>query len=264
MQQAAAQQTNFKRTFGSDFIATATRTIRDSQMALNCRALSNIRALLDDLTRGPVCNRNVLPQGVRYLFEAQTDEFEVCKILSKAAATCALSLIEQLKKLNYGAAAAKKQKGCQWKWPAAAAASSSVILQHPHRLQTRGRIAVILPAGGVREPRRPARVLLNSRTAKSCRQSDGRHQSGCCRLPGGAVTCLEDFFADASVFVAYGNEKLNNADFVLDEQDEEVSEPDECSSREHAVCFFNDILHCWAANRRRLANGKAERFIALL
>ncbi|PAA77721.1 hypothetical protein BOX15_Mlig004165g1 [Macrostomum lignano] len=229
MQQQQQQQTNLKRTVRVRFYRNGDSHYSGFQMALTAERYRTFEALLDDLTRGPVCNRNVLPQGVRYLFEAQTGRRVrgLQDFIEGGSYVCAS--FEQLKKLNYGAAAAKKQKaangnGPQQQLPAAPSSSASASAA------TRGRIAVILPGGGVPRPRRPARVLLNSRTAKSFDRVMA-DISQAARLPGGAVrrlyrlddrrlvTCLEDFFADASVFVAYGNEKLNNADFVLDEQD---------------------------------------------
>uniref|UniRef100_A0A1I8HVQ3 Doublecortin domain-containing protein n=1 Tax=Macrostomum lignano TaxID=282301 RepID=A0A1I8HVQ3_9PLAT len=193
MQQQQQQQTNLKRTVRVRFYRNGDSHYSGFQMALTAERYRTFEALLDDLTRGPVCNRNVLPQGVRYLFEAQTGRRVrgLQDFIEGGSYVCAS--FEQLKKLNYGAAAAKKQKaangnGPQQQLPAAPSSSASASAA------TRGRIAVILPGGGCRG---------HAAQLESC----------------STVTCLEDFFADASVFVAYGNEKLNNADFVLDEQD---------------------------------------------
>ncbi|XP_046404939.1 uncharacterized protein LOC124170267 isoform X2 [Ischnura elegans] len=95
----------------------------------------------------------------------------------------------------------------------------------PNGVVVRPRVVTVIRNGSSR-PRKVVRLLLNRRTAPCFNSALSalthaiKLDSGAVRkvftLDGTPVTCLEDFFREDDIFVAYGSERYSRDDFDLD------------------------------------------------
>ncbi|XP_071444456.1 serine/threonine-protein kinase DCLK1-like isoform X2 [Hetaerina americana] len=126
--------------------------------------------------------------------------------------------------------AAVNSPSSSWSIWSKVSSSTSQPLQNGHHSSPNGvivrpRVVTVIRNGSSR-PRKVVRLLLNRRTAPCFNSALSaltlaiKLDSGAVRkvftLDGTPVTCLEDFFREDDIFVAYGSERYSRDDFDLD------------------------------------------------
>lgn len=216
-----------KRAMKVRFYRNGDKFFKGIVYAVSCERFRTLDALLVDLTNSPVCDRNVLPNGVRHIFStdgthkiSQLDQLE-----EGESYVCAST--ELFKRLDY-----TKSASPNWNVNVRAKDDDSAIsgtmresLTEDMKDYIKPKLVTIVRNGS--KPRKAVRVLLNRKTAHSFDQVMDditeaiKLDSGAVRkvftLDGKQVTNLYDFFQDDSVFVAYGPERFSADDFDLDD-----------------------------------------------
>ncbi|XP_074651929.1 serine/threonine-protein kinase DCLK1-like [Tubulanus polymorphus] len=186
-------------------------------------------SLLAELTSSPLCNRVVLPNGVRAVFSLDgTRKISDLEQLEDGESyVCASG--EIFKKAEY-----QKSRNPTWnpnvKTFDTQEGFTTSLSQNNFDLGRdviKPKLVTVIRNG--MKPRKAVRILLNRKTAKSFDQvltditNAIKLDSGAVRkiftLDGKPVSNLMDFFQDESVFIAYGQERFSLDDFDLDDNE---------------------------------------------
>ncbi|CAK8675206.1 unnamed protein product [Clavelina lepadiformis] len=215
--------------------------------AISSTKVRSFDMLLSDLTSRLTDNVN-LPQGVRFIFSVDglkkinsIHEFE-----QGESYVCSSS--DFYKKINYAqntnpnwcanvrtcsssSLKLRQQEKSDWICQDPKTFSSHESLRRHKRKQIcdfiHPKLITVIRSG--RKPRKAVRMLLNKKTAHSLEQIFNdisklvRLDTGAVRkiysVCGKQIFCLKDFFGDEDVFIAYGQEKLSQDDFIIDDEE---------------------------------------------
>ncbi|KAG1659312.1 Serine/threonine-protein kinase DCLK1 [Nymphon striatum] len=233
-----------KRARKVQFFINADRFFKGIQFAVSSERFRSFESLLEELTRLLADHQADLPTGVRIIYNTNGTKVScVDEILEGHSYICASS--EPFKNLDYSrnenrtwcvtrkySSTNSQSLPSSCSTPSRSSESSpystpSVSMDSPicaNRDFIRPRLVTII-RNGIR-PRKAVRMLLNKKTAQTFDQvlsdvTDSiKLDTGAVRkvftLGGKQVVCLEDFFKDALVFIAYGQERYSHDDFDLD------------------------------------------------
>ncbi|XP_060064382.1 serine/threonine-protein kinase DCLK1-like [Ylistrum balloti] len=219
--------TDDKRAMKVRFYRNGDKFFKGIVYAVSCERFRTLDSLLVDLTDSPVCDRNVLPNGVRHIFSADGSHkvTRLDQLEEGESYVCAST--DLFKRLDY-----TKSASPNWNVNVRAKDDDSAIsgamresLTEDMKDYIKPKLVTIVRNGS--KPRKAVRVLLNRKTAHSFDQVMDditeaiKLDSGAVRkvftLDGKQVTNLYDFFQDDSVFIAYGPERFSADDFDLDD-----------------------------------------------
>lgn len=222
-----------KRAMKVRFYRNGDRFFKGIVYAVSAERFRTFESLMAELTSSPVCDKNILPNGVRYIFSAENghkirslDELE-----EGESYVCAST--DVFKHLDYTC-----MQGPHWNVNNKARESGPLIgrLQGPEsdfKDYVKPKLVTVIRNGP--KPRKAVRVLLNKKTAQSFDQVLAditeaiKLDSGAVRkiftLDGRQVSTLKDFFGEETVYIAYGQEKLCQDDFDLDDNEVKLVSP---------------------------------------
>ncbi|XP_077984974.1 serine/threonine-protein kinase DCLK1-like isoform X2 [Glandiceps talaboti] len=244
------------------FYRNGDRFYKGIVLAVSPERFRSFEALLADLTR-TLSDKVSLPQGVRTIFtiDGQRKISGLDDLEEGRSYVCASS--EVFKKIDY-----KKTTNPEWKVGSttpkmkrkggggggtgngiendlesidggAGVTPVGGFVSAEDRDYIRPKLVTIVKNGP--KPRRAVRILLNKKTAHGFEQvlndiTDAiKLDSGAVRklytVDGRQVTCLQDFFKDDDVFIAYGPEKYSHDDFDLDTEECKTVTPYRSSPR---------------------------------
>ncbi|OWF52900.1 serine/threonine-protein kinase DCLK1-like isoform X2 [Mizuhopecten yessoensis] len=227
--------TDDKRAMKVRFYRNGDKFFKGIVYAVSCERFRTLDSLLVDLTNSPVCDRNVLPNGVRHIFSTDGSHkvTNLDQLEEGESYVCAST--ELFKRLDY-----TKSASPNWNVNVRAKDDDSAIsgtnresLMEDMKDYIKPKLVTIVRNGS--KPRKAVRVLLNRKTAHSFDQVMDditeaiKLDSGAVRkvftLDGKQVTNLYDFFQDDSVFIAYGPERFSADDFDLDDNEVRLVSP---------------------------------------
>ncbi|XP_070552659.1 serine/threonine-protein kinase DCLK1-like [Ptychodera flava] len=258
------------------FYRNGDRFYKGIVLAVSPERFRSFEALLADLTR-TLSDKVSLPQGVRTIFtiDGQRKISTLDELEEGRSYVCASS--EVFKKIDY-----KKTTNPEWKVGSTTpkmkrknAGGNGVIDNDQESVDGGGttptgqsgedrdyirpKLVTIIKNGP--KPRKAVRILLNKKTAHSFEQvlndiTDAiKLDSGAVRklytVDGRQVTCLQDFFKEEDVFIAYGPEKYSHDDFDLDNEECKTVTPYRSSPRRTKRV----LLKSPASVRRKLSQG---------
>uniref|UniRef100_A0A8W8KQ93 non-specific serine/threonine protein kinase n=5 Tax=Magallana gigas TaxID=29159 RepID=A0A8W8KQ93_MAGGI len=222
-----------KRAMKVRFYRNGDRFFKGIVYAVSAERFRTFESLMAELTSSPVCDKNILPNGVRYIFTAENghkirtlDELE-----EGESYVCAST--DVFKHLDYTC-----MQGPHWNVNNKARGSGPLLghLQGPEsdfKDYVKPKLVTVIRNGP--KPRKAVRVLLNKKTAQSFDQVLAditeaiKLDSGAVRkiftLDGRQVSTLRDFFGEETVYIAYGQEKLCQDDFDLDDNEVKLVSP---------------------------------------
>ncbi|XP_048777484.2 serine/threonine-protein kinase DCLK1-like isoform X2 [Ostrea edulis] len=227
------KQTEDKRARKVRFYRNGDRFFKGIVYAVSAERFRTFESLMAELTSSPVCDKNILPNGVRYIFSAEyghkirsMDELE-----EGESYVCAST--DVFKSLDYTC-----MQGPHWNVNNKAR-ENGPLLGRPQGAESefkdyiKPKLVTVIRNGP--KPRKAVRVLLNKKTAHSFNQVLAdmteaiKLDSGAVRkiftLDGRQISTLKDFFGEDSVFIAYGQEKLCQDDFDLDDSEVKLVSP---------------------------------------
>ncbi|CAH1778060.1 unnamed protein product [Owenia fusiformis] len=212
------------------FYRNGDRFFKGMIYAVSPERFRTFESLMAELTRSPLCDNNILPKGVRYVFtlngnkrvsnldELEEGESYVC------ASTGLFKNIDYNRgsNPNWNPNVKSSHEGTD-----KAALATSLDLEDDSKDFIKPRLVTIIRNGS--KPRKAVRVLLNKKTAHSFDQVlndindaikfDGGYLKKVYSITGKPINCLPDFFKDDNVFIAYGPEKYSLDDFDLDDNE---------------------------------------------
>ncbi|XP_050416467.1 serine/threonine-protein kinase DCLK1 [Patella vulgata] len=210
------------------FYRNGDRFFKGMLYAVSAERFRTFESLLAELTSSPLCDKNVLPQGVRYIFSVDSakiitnlDQLEegesyVC------ASTDIFRDIEYHKSVNPNWNVNAKAREAQEQTP-----TSPRDLTDEDKGFIKPKLVTVIRNGS--KPRKAVRIVLNKKTAHSFSQVldditeaiklDSGSVKKIFTVDGRQVTCLSDFFQDETIFIAYGAEKCSMEDFDLDQKE---------------------------------------------
>ncbi|XP_071951404.1 serine/threonine-protein kinase DCLK1-like [Antedon mediterranea] len=223
--------TTDKKAIKVRFYRNGDRLFKGITYAVSPERFRNFEALLADLTR-TLADQSHLPQGVRQIFTADGSRriHSLTELLPGESYVCASQ--EVFKRIDY-----TKISNQTWSHGTPPRESKSLYENRSSSPANRGvesaqedtrtfikpKLVTVIKSGS--KPRKAARILLNKKTAHSFDQvltdiTDAiKLDSGAVRklytINGKQVTCLQDFFKDDEVFIAYGQERHSHDDFDL-------------------------------------------------
>ncbi|XP_019621245.1 PREDICTED: serine/threonine-protein kinase DCLK1-like isoform X1 [Branchiostoma belcheri] len=216
------------------FYRNGDRFFKGIVYAVSPERFRSFEALLADLTRTLTDNVN-LPQGVRMIFtiDGSRKVSSIDDIEEGESYVCAST--EVFKRLDY-------TKNVNPSWISnlkkkdefhTGTSPSDRQQQEENRDYIRPKLITVIRHGT--KPRKAVRILLNKKTAHSFNQVLNditmaiKLDTGIVRkiftIGGKQVTCLQDFFEDDDIFVAYGPEKYSSDDFDLEGDELKVVSP---------------------------------------
>ncbi|XP_063415280.1 serine/threonine-protein kinase DCLK2-like isoform X1 [Mytilus trossulus] len=208
------------------FYRNGDRFFKGIVYAVSAERFRCLDSLLVDLTGSPLCDKNILPNGVRHIFtmDGTKKVANLNQLEEGESYVCAST--DVFKKLDYA-----KTANPNWNVnakPKDDPLSASFGLSGDGKDYIKPKLITVIKNG--LKPRKAVRVLLNKKTAHSFEQVLNdvteaiKLNSGIVRkiftVDGQPVNSLYDFFKDEnSVFIAYGHERCTQDDFDLDENE---------------------------------------------
>ncbi|XP_033632372.1 serine/threonine-protein kinase DCLK1-like [Asterias rubens] len=213
------------------FYRNGDRFFKGIVYAVSTERFRTFESLLADLTR-TLSDKSHLPQGVRQILTIDGARKISSLDMLEAGESYVCSSIEVFKRIDYmknsdtswRVGVAKKEKDTSASRDSGTPMPRSTEgLIEDHRDFIKPKLVTIIKSGA--KPRKAVRILLNKKTAHSFDQvltdiTDAiKLDSGAVRklytLDGRQVTCLQDFFKDDDVFIAYGQERYSHDDFDI-------------------------------------------------
>lgn len=220
------RSSNEKRAKKVRFYRNGDRFFKGIVYAVSAERFRTLDSLLVDLTDSPLCDKNILPNGVRHIFtlDGSKKVSNLYQLEEGESYVCAST--DVFKKLDY-----IKSENPNWNVNAKPkddplAASFGLIGDSKDYIKPK---LITVIRNGLK-PRKAVRVLLNKKTAHSFEQVLNdvteaiKLDSGIVRkiftVDGQQVNSLFDFFKDDNtVFIAYGHERCATDDFDLDDNE---------------------------------------------
>ncbi|ESO93820.1 hypothetical protein LOTGIDRAFT_228585 [Lottia gigantea] len=228
LRQSILRVSENKRAKKVRFYRNGDRFFQGLLYAVSPERFRTFESLLAELTLSPLCDKNILPNGVRYIFSADTSKVitSLDQIEEGESYICASTAAFKDVKYN--------RTGSQnWNWNVKARENQDPTSMLPSDLNDedkafiKPKLVTVIRNGS--KPRKAVRILLNRKTAHSFSQvldditNAIKLDSGTVKriftIDGRQVTCLSDFFQDDTIFIAYGAEKLSADDFDLDHKE---------------------------------------------
>ncbi|XP_061165269.1 serine/threonine-protein kinase DCLK1-like isoform X1 [Saccostrea echinata] len=227
------KHTDDKRARKVRFYRNGDRFFKGIVYAVSAERFRTFESLMAELTSSPVCDKNILPNGVRYIFSAENGHkiHSLDELEEGESYVCAST--DVFKNLDYTC-----MQGPHWNVNNKARESGPLLgrlqgAESDFKDYVKPKLVTVIRNGP--KPRKAVRVLLNKKTAHSFDQVLAditeaiKLDSGAVRkiftLDGRQVSSLKDFFGDDSVFIAYGQEKLSQDDFDLDDNEVKLVSP---------------------------------------
>ncbi|XP_038055671.1 serine/threonine-protein kinase DCLK1-like [Patiria miniata] len=215
------------------FYRNGDRFFKGIVYAVSPERFRTFESLLADLTR-TLSDKSHLPQGVRQILSIDGSRKISNLDQLEAGESYVCSSIEVFKRIDY-----MKNSDPSWRVGIVAKKDKDVAgagrdsstpmprttegLIEDHRDFIKPKLVTIIKSGA--KPRKAVRILLNKKTAHSFDQvltditEAIKLDSGAVRklytLDGRQITCLQDFFKDDDVFIAYGQERYSHDDFDI-------------------------------------------------
>ncbi|KAK2165243.1 hypothetical protein LSH36_53g07060 [Paralvinella palmiformis] len=208
------------------FYRNGDRFFKGMVYAVSPERFRTFESLMSELTLSPICDKTVLPKGVRYLFsidgskkitdldQLEEGESYVC------ASTQVFHKIDYPKSLNPNWNHNRNRTSRE----SSATAGTNRFADPEEREYIKPRLVTVVGSGS--KPRKAVRILLNKKTAHSFDQVLNditeaiKLDSGAVKriftIGGKQVITLRDFFGEESTFIAYGNERYAMDDFEMD------------------------------------------------
>lgn len=189
-------------------------------MAVTPERYRSFDSLASDLTRALISSVT-LPNGVRAIYTMDGKKVQNINDLEDGKCYVVSGQGEMFKKVEYSSTKVKRGSSLTGlpQFPVSTGRQISAI-----PLCVKARIITLIRHGT--KPRKVVRLLLNKRNAPSLEHAMEsiteavKLDSGAVRkvytLSGQQVTCLEQFFENDDIFIAYGSEKSSQEDFELD------------------------------------------------
>nr|XP_034182091.1 probable serine/threonine-protein kinase fhkE [Osmia lignaria]XP_034182092.1 probable serine/threonine-protein kinase fhkE [Osmia lignaria] len=189
-------------------------------MAVTAERYRSFDSLASDLTRALISSVT-LPNGVRAIYTMDGKRVQNINDLEDGKCYVVSGQGEIFKKVEYSSTKVKRGSSLTGlpQFPVSTGRQISAI-----PLCVKARIITLIRHGT--KPRKVVRLLLNKRNAPSLEHAMEaiteavKLDSGAVRkvytLSGQQVTCLEQFFENDDIFIAYGSEKSSQEDFELD------------------------------------------------
>ncbi|XP_067663721.1 serine/threonine-protein kinase DCLK1-like isoform X2 [Haliotis asinina] len=214
------------------FYRNGDRFFKGMIYAVSPERFRTFESLMAELTLSPLCDKVVLPNGVRHMFTMDGSKkiTSLCELQEGESYVCAST--DVFKNLEYTTSSSPnwnynvKSRGADSQDGGASVANEKYENENKGFI-LKPKLVTIIRNGS--KPRKAVRILLNKKTAHSFDQvltditEAIKLDSGAVRkiftLDGRQVCCLADFFSDETIFVAYGHEKLSVDDFDLDDNE---------------------------------------------
>ncbi|XP_072170937.1 serine/threonine-protein kinase DCLK1-like [Diadema setosum] len=210
------------------FYRNGDRFFKGIVYAVSPERFRTFEALLEDLTR-TLSDKAHLPQGVRHVFTIDGARKVTSLEQLRPEESYVCSSQDIFKRLEYQrnndpawkVGLAKREKDARESNTPLPRSTDGII--EDNREFIKPRLVTVIKSGA--KPRKAVRILLNKKTAHSFEQvltdiTDAiKLDSGAVRklytLDGRQIHCLQDFFKDDDVFIAYGQERFCHDDFDL-------------------------------------------------
>ncbi|XP_071478079.1 serine/threonine-protein kinase DCLK1-like [Diadema antillarum] len=210
------------------FYRNGDRFFKGIVYAVSPERFRTFEALLEDLTR-TLSDKAHLPQGVRHVFTIDGARKVTSLEQLRPEESYVCSSQDIFKRLEYQrnndpawkVGLAKREKDGRESITPLPRSTDGII--EDNREFIKPRLVTVIKSGA--KPRKAVRILLNKKTAHSFEQvltdiTDAiKLDSGAVRklytLDGRQIHCLQDFFKDDDVFIAYGQERFCHDDFDL-------------------------------------------------
>ncbi|KAL8612917.1 hypothetical protein ACOMHN_034994 [Nucella lapillus] len=219
------------------FYRNGDRFFKGMVYAVSPERFRTFESLMAELTSSPVCDKNVMPQGVRHMFTVDgSKKITTLEDLEEGESyVCASTDI--FRRMDYTRACSSPNwnqnrravsretlaLGTNGTGNESARSASREHMDDEIRGFIRPKLITVIRNGS--KPRKAVRVLLNRKTAHSFDQvltditEAIKLDSGAVRrvytVDGRPVACLADFFQEDSIFIAYGQERMTSDDFDL-------------------------------------------------
>ncbi|KAK3100502.1 hypothetical protein FSP39_021014 [Pinctada imbricata] len=221
------------------FYRNGDRFFKGIVYAVSSERFRTFESLMADLTSSPVCDKNVLPSGVRHIFNAETGRKirSLHELEEGESYVCAST--DVFKDVDYNSPKSNPNWISQNKTPKdvdpilAGLTKTATFEDDYSKHYIKPKLVTIIRNGP--KPRKAVRVLLNKKTAHSFDQvltditEAIKLDSGAVRkiytLDGRPVSSLPDFFREEDVFIAYGQERYSQDDFALDDNEVKLVTP---------------------------------------
>nr|XP_012136815.1 PREDICTED: serine/threonine-protein kinase GD17699-like isoform X2 [Megachile rotundata] len=189
-------------------------------MAVTAERYRSFDSLTSDLTRALISSVT-LPNGVRAIYTMDGKKVQSISDLEDGKCYVVSGQGEMFKKVEYSSTKVRRGSSLSGlpQFPASTGRQISAI-----PLCVKAKIITLIRHGT--KPRKVVRLLLNKRNAPNLEHAMEaiteavKLDSGAVRKvytrSGQQVTCLEQFFEDDDIFIAYGSEKSSQEDFELD------------------------------------------------
>ncbi|XP_041358691.1 serine/threonine-protein kinase DCLK1-like [Gigantopelta aegis] len=230
IRQSILKYSEEKRAKKVRFYRNGDRFFKGMVYAVSPERFRTFESLLSDLTLSPLCNKDVLPKGVRHIFtvDGARSISSLDDLVEGESYVCASTTL--FKKMDYSNTPASPNWNANIKGRSESQERVSPLSKDSEddtKSFIRPKLVTIIRNGS--KPRKAVRVLLNRKTAHSFDQvmsdiTDAiKMDSGTVKkiytLDGQQVATLADFFKEDTMFVAYGQEKVNMDDFDICENE---------------------------------------------